>query len=550
VKRSGRRTDDRSGATPSGVDGDRAKGAKDHTEATTNASRSSTTDAKAGGPPLGGNVADDTSGVASTSRRQPGDSQLGLRARVTLAFTLGALVLSGIIGAATLNLTRRSLLADRERRTITRTTDSATTLDGLLQSQAADADLNPLLGDLQAQGPQFLMLKESSPSGNRMVRTYFTGDLSESDLPQSLITRSVWDSEAAVMRLEADGTMYTAVGVPLSGAKGAYFELNAIDDITSAVQSQTVILIIVGSITTMAGTALGWWASRRALRPLMMVGEAAGRIADGHLETRLDAADYAEDPELGPLVSSFNGMVEKLQARIDRDARFASDVSHELRSPLTTINASVDVLGRAADNLPERARTALNLLESDLVRFTQLVEDLLEISRFDAGAVRLDANEISVMGVVRRAVDAVAGEDTPVVADDELDALVVALDKVRVVRVLSNFMDNAIKYGEGVERVEVDRGDGTLSIAVIDSGPGVPAEERELIFERFSRGIQGGRRGAGSGVGLGLALVAEHARLMGGQVSVTERDDGKSGARFVLTLPETPPVDIESVVEL
>ena len=246
MKRSGRRTDDRSGATPSGVDGDRAKGAKDHTEATTNASRSSTTDAKAGGPPLGGNVADDT--------------------RVTLAFTLGALVLSGIIGAATLNLTRRSLLADRERRTITRTTDSATTLDGLLQSQAADADLNPLLGDLQAQGPQFLMLKESSPSGNRMVRTYFTGDLSESDLPQSLITRSVWDSEAAVMRLEADGTMYTAVGVPLSGANGAYFELNAIDDITSAVQSQTVILIIVGSITTMAGTALGWWASRRALR--------------------------------------------------------------------------------------------------------------------------------------------------------------------------------------------------------------------------------------------------------------------------------------------
>ncbi len=494
--------------------------------------------------------ADAGDGGASAPRRQPGDSQLGLRARVTLAFTLGALVLSGIIGAATLNLTRRSLLADRERRTITRTTDSAITLDGLLQSQASDADLNPLLGDLQAQGPQFLMLKESTPSGNRAVRTFFTGDLSEADLPQSLITRSVWDSEAAVMRIEADNTMYTAVGVPLPGTNGAYFELNAIDDISSAVQSQTVILIIVGSITTLAGTALGWWASRKALRPLIMVGEAAGRIAEGHLETRLNAADYAEDPELGPLVSSFNGMVEKLQGRIDRDARFASDVSHELRSPLTTINASVDVLGRAADHLPERARTALNLLEADLVRFTQLVEDLLEISRFDAGAVRLDANEINVMGVVRRAVDAVAGEDTPVVADDELDALVIALDKVRVVRVLSNFMDNAIKYGDGVARVEVERGEGTLSIAVVDSGPGVPPEEHELIFERFSRGIQGGRRGAGSGVGLGLALVAEHARLMGGTVSVSERGDGESGARFVLILPETPPADTHSVVEL
>lgn len=497
-----------------------------------------------------GTKTDATAGSTPVPRRAPGESQMGLRARVTLAFTLGALVLSTVIGAATLNLTRRSLLSDRERRTITRTTDSATTLDGQLQSQASDADLNPLLGDIQAQGPQFLMLKEASSSGNRVIRTFFTGDLSEADLPQSLITRSVWDTEPAVMRIEADGTMYTAVGVPLRGADGAYFELNAIDDISSAVQSQTVILIIVGSITTLAGTALGWWASRRALRPLMLVGEAAGRIAEGHLETRLNAADYAEDPDLGPLVSSFNDMVEKLQARIDRDARFASDVSHELRSPLTTINTSVDVLGRAADNLSERGRTALNLLESDLVRFTQLVEDLLEISRFDAGAVRLDANEINVMGVVRRSVDAVAGEDTAVVADDDLDALVLAIDKVRVVRVLSNFMDNAIKYGDGVDRVEVQHSNGTLSIAVIDAGPGVPSEERELIFERFSRGIQGGRRGAGSGVGLGLALVAEHARLMGGEVSVTGRDDGESGAQFVLRLPETPPVDVESVVEL
>ena len=482
-------------------------------------------------------------------RSQTSESQLGLRSRVTLAFTLGALVLSIILGAATLNLTRRSLLAERERRTITRTSVSATTLDGLLKNLQPGADPTPLLSDLQAQGPQFLMLKNPG-SGNREPQLFLTGEVPIGDLPQSLVTKALWDGQPAVMRVESKDTLYTAVGVPLPDANGAYFELNAIDDIATAVQSQTVTLIIVSSITTLAGAALGWRASRRALRPLMLVGDAAGRVADGHLETRLNAADYAEDPELGPLVSSFNGMVEKLQARIDRDARFASDVSHELRSPLTTINASVDVLSRAADNLPDRAKTALDLLESDLVRFTQLVEDLLEISRFDAGAVRLDVNEISLMGVVRRAVEAVAGKDTTIVADDDLDALVMPMDKVRVVRVLSNFIDNAAKYGDGVQRVEVHRSDGTVSISVVDGGPGVPVDERDLIFERFSRGVQGGRRGAGSGVGLGLALVAEHARLMGGEVGVADRDDGESGAVFVLHIPEVPPTDSDTVMEL
>lgn len=480
-------------------------------------------------------------------RRNPGETQLGLRSRVTLGFTLGALVLSTILGAATLNLTRRSLLAERERRTITRTTDSATTLDGQIQNQQPNSDLTALLGQLQAQGPQFLMLRDSE-AGNQ-PQVFFTGEVAEGDLPQSLITRAVYDGEPSVMRIDAGGTLYSAVAVPLSDASGAYFELNAIDDISSAVQSQTLILIIVGSVTTLTGTMFGWWASRRALRPLMLVGDAAGRIAEGHLETRLDAADYAEDPDLGPLVSSFNGMVENLQARIDRDARFASDVSHELRSPLTTINASVDVLGRASDALPDRAKTALNLLESDLVRFTQLVEDLLEISRFDAGAVQLDLNEISLMGVIRRTVESVAA-DTPIMADDDLDAFVLPMDKVRVVRVLSNFMDNAAKYGDGVERVEVDRADGMVSIAVVDGGPGVPVDERELIFERFSRGVQGGRRGAGSGVGLGLALVAEHARLMGGEVAVSDRDDGSPGAVFVLRIPEAPPMYDDFVFDL
>lgn len=133
----------------------------------------------------------------------------------------------------------------------------------------------------------------------------------------------------------------------------SYFEVDSLG-ISETVRTLTIVLAVCGSLTTLAGAMLGWWAARRALRPLALIGEAARKIADGRLETRLNAADYAEDAELGPLVSSFNEMVVALQERIDQDARFASDVSHELRSSLTTLTASVSVLRNAEDDLPKR----------------------------------------------------------------------------------------------------------------------------------------------------------------------------------------------------
>ncbi len=116
-------------------------------------------------------------------------------------------------------------------------------------------------------------------------------------------------------------------------------------------------------ITTAAAGALGYWASRYTLTPLTRIGEAAEAVALGQLDTRLDYDDYARDADLAPLVANFNGMVSALQERIDRDARFASDVSHELRSPLTTLNAGIQVLANNRDDLPDRARQALDLLD-------------------------------------------------------------------------------------------------------------------------------------------------------------------------------------------
>ncbi len=142
-------------------------------------------------------------------------------------------------------------------------------------------------------------------------------------------------------------------------------------------------------------------------------------------------------------------MASALQLRIERDARFASDVSHELRSPLMTLSASVEVLEARRDELPERAQSALDLLVSDVSRFQGLVEDLLEISRFDAGAIRLHLEDLHVAQFVRHAVAASAAPDTPVAATERAERAMIRGDRRRLARVIANLIDNARAYGGG-----------------------------------------------------------------------------------------------------
>src|SRR5690606_30936173 len=257
-------------------------------------------------------------------------------------------------------------------------------------------------------------------------------------------------------------------------------------------------------------------------------------LAAGRLDTRLEAS---EDPDLRPIASSFNNMAQTLQDRIERDARFASDVSHELRSPLMTLAASIEVMENQRDDLPERARSALDLMSADIDRFQQLVGDLLEISRFDAGVVHLEVEEVHLAELVMQAVTHSSDVDVPVQLDADLAGVVVNADKRRIVRVSANQLDNAAKYGGGATSVALRRVREGVQIAVEDRGPGVPEEDRTRIFERFSRGGAAGRRGSSDGVGLGLALVAEHVSLHGGRVWVEDRADGEEGARFVVQLP-------------
>jgi two-component system sensor histidine kinase MtrB len=245
------------------------------------------------------------------------------------------------------------------------------------------------------------------------------------------------------------------------------------------------------------------------------------------------------------LTQSFNTMVDQLQDRIERDARFTSDVSHELRSPLTTISNTLNVLEAHANELTPRAQQALLLLGADVRRFERMVAELLEMARSDTGSADTSLEEVEAGELVRRAVAASTRilppdvEPPEVWVDPLLDDVTLSVDKRRFERVMANLLENAAMHAGGATQVLAEpgpdrRGRPTMIVAVEDHGPGIPLSERRRVFERFYRGQAAGRRGASTGTGLGLALVAEHVRLLGGLVGVEEAPGG--GARFTIEL--------------
>ena len=186
--------------------------------------------------------------------------------------------------------------------------------------------------------------------------------------------------------------------------------------------------------------------------------------------------------------------------------------------------------------MDERTARSLDVLGRELGRFERLVQDLIEISRFDAGVAQASFERIFLGELVLHAVEAFPDGEVPVEVTASATDAVVDADKRRLEQVIANLVTNARLHGGGVDRVRIEATDGTARIVVEDRGPGVPPEDRERIFERFYRGPYTGRS-AGGGVGLGLALVAEHVALHGGRVWVEDRAAGDDGARFVVELP-------------
>ena len=454
----------------------------------------------------------------------------GLRRRILLIFALGALLLSVVLAFVAYEFARTSVVQQRDRAARDAALSHATLVAAALR--AGPPTVQPAQEQLEQLGVERTVYWYNG-QWTASVPLY-----NETRIPQSLVDRVIVDGIASRMVVDVDSELNLAVGYPI-GDGSAYFEYFSLSEVADTLDSVRLALVLGTVITTALGVMTGSFAARRAVRPVGVAAQAAKAIAGGRLDTRLEPTD---DPDLSVLANSFNDMATALQSRIERDARFASDVSHELRSPLMTLSASVEVMDARRDEMPERARAALDLLKSDVIRFQGLVEDLLEISRFDAGAVRLHREELLAAEFVRQAVAVSSLPGTPIGVSPRAEHLLINGDRRRLARVVANLIDNARLHGGGSPEVsitEVASGDGTITkvrIAVEDHGTGVPEAERHLIFERFARGGVAGRRASSDGAGLGLALVDEHIRMHGGRVWVEDRADGDAGARFVIEL--------------
>ena len=391
-------------------------------------------------------------------------------------------MLSLFLAVVTYGFTRASIVQQRENAALDASTQNTNTANNALGTGATGAQ--PAITALQAQGVERTLIWFASDWTAGQV------GYDETKLPQALVDSVVGDGVAKFMRVRVDDELNIVVGQPLANNDGAYFEFFSLDEVSDTLRSVQLSLILGTAITTALAVLAGQFAARRAVRPVGVAAQAAKAIAGGRLDTRLEPTD---DPDLSVLAISFNDMASALQTRIERDARFASDVSHELRSPLMTLSASVEVMDARRDDMPERAQSALDLLKSDVVRFQGLVEDLLEISRFDAGAVRLHLEELLAAEFVRNAIMVSSVPTTPIAVSPRCEMVLINGDRRRLARVVANLVDNARLHGGGSPEVSINEVEGPeqpitrIRIAVEDHGPGVPEHERGLVFERFAR---------------------------------------------------------------
>jgi two-component system sensor histidine kinase MtrB len=283
--------------------------------------------------------------------------------------------------------------------------------------------------------------------------------------------------------------------------------------------------------------------TRQIVTPIRMARQVAERLAAGQLQERLRVT--GED-DLARLATSFNQMATNLQRQIRQleelsrvQRRFVSDVSHELRTPLTTVRLAGAVLHDAKNTFDPEARRAAELLQRELDRFETLLVDLLEISRFDAGAAALDLDDVNLTDVVQRVVDvtrALADQrNTRVVVHAPDVPCVAEADVRRVERIVRNLLTNAIDHAESKEIVvTVAADEQAAAIAVRDHGVGLAVGESAMVFNRFWRADPARARTSG-GTGLGLAIALEDTHLHGGWLQAWGKPH--EGAQFRLTLP-------------
>ncbi|MFD5243585.1 ATP-binding protein [Amycolatopsis sp. NPDC058340] len=459
----------------------------------------------------------------------------GLRARLLLAFVLTTVLVAAAAGAASAGSASSSLVDATQQRLTKTVTDQLGALTSQLDYPPDQDALDRLRSAL---GPDTLVTYAALRSENGAASRLATDALhTEVRLRQQLVTQ----------RLSVDGVPWLVIGTPimitaLDGTRTpSGIEVYSAHDLTG-VRRQTDALTRAAAIAAAAtlplSILLALLAAGGVLRPVRQLRDTARRLARGDLGARTEpkGAD-----ELAELTATVNDMAESVQMsmttmeRMRNDAkRFAADVSHELRTPLSTLTAVVEVLATTADGMEPDARESARLAITETHRLVNLVEDLMEISRFDAGTARLRLEEVDAADAVRRCLRARAWLD-----EVELEApegIRLLADRRRFDVIVANLVGNALRHGARPVRVRVSMSAATVRVEVTDHGPGLSEDVLPHVFDRFYKADTGRARTPGSG--LGLAIARENARAHGGDLGADDIPGG--GARFVLELPRNP----------
>jgi two-component system sensor histidine kinase MtrB len=334
----------------------------------------------------------------------------------------------------------------------------------------------------------------------------------------------------------------SAVVLPSDGGTYALYYLFPMKEEQQTLLLLRRVLLTSGLLLLVLVAVVAWVVTRQVITPVRLARRVAERIASGRLEERMHVA--GED-DIARLAMSFNQMAEALQSQIRKlvelsrvQRTFVSDVSHELRTPLTTVRMAGDVLHDARASFDPVTARAAELLQTELDRFENLLGDLLEISRFDAGAAVLDLEDTNLCDVAHRVVAATApmalqrGVTVRIVDDGVFMA---QADARRVERIVRNLVTNAIDHADaGGVTLRLASDGGATALTVRDHGIGLQPGQSAMVFNRFWRGDPARARTTG-GTGLGLAIALEDARLHGGWLQAWGTPG--EGAQFRLTLP-------------
>jgi two-component system sensor histidine kinase MtrB len=453
-------------------------------------------------------------------RRRQGIAAGGFRRRLTITFALAVGLSAAALGTGTYFVVRHNLLADSVDSSVTQTRRNLVVARAYGAAQTSDlVQAYRGRGDFETvatrNGQDFLsgtsVTLQSVPAGLRQL---------------------VAAGELGYQRATIAGRHYVVTGTPAANGMRLYFFFPEDDVWHELAQLRNILLGGVGILALLAAVA-GIVLARSTLRPVGRASAAAHSIAEGLLETRLPVEGQ---DEFGAWAQSFNEMAAALEAKIGelqaaqaRERRFTSDVAHELRTPLTALLGEASLLAEHLDRMPHESRRPAELLIADVGRLRRLVEELMEISRFDAGVENVHAEEVDVAALVAGTVRARGWEKR--VRVDADGGLKLSSDPRRLERIVGNLIGNALEHGASEVSVRLAQVDGEAVVEVADDGPGIAPEHLPHLFERF---YKADAARTGEGTGLGLAIAQENARLLGGEIRV-ESELG-SGSRFTLRL--------------